>query len=30
VAIASGQPISEFKTAEDLLTVIEIMERRNG
>jgi len=30
VAIASGQPISEFLTAEDLLTAIEILEKRNG
>jgi hypothetical protein len=30
LAIATGQPRSEFETAEDVYTAIEIMEKRNG
>jgi hypothetical protein len=30
VALNSNQPVSSFVTAEDILTVIEIMEKQNG
>jgi hypothetical protein len=30
VALASNQPVSELQTMEDILTVIELLEQRNG
>jgi hypothetical protein len=30
LAIATGIPMSEWQSAEDILTAIEILEKRNG